>query len=332
MSKIRDELMKAGDVAAKRGEDHNDLGRRIVLAVQDLSDKDWNKLSEPAQDWFNEAATAYNEKKDIPPFPDAEKADADEKPARSRTRAADPEPEKEPEVEAYVPKRKDEVKVTNKRGKVYQGKVVEIDDEVIVIDTGDGEEEIARDRIESIEPLGGAGKAGKADEPESSEPEKGDTVQVTTSRDKVVMGKILEIDDEAIVLVDTSGDEHEFSRDRLKSVVVKAKGSAPAGRPSKKDEDADEKPTTRRTAAKDKDEGGEAEKGGKTRVTKADNGGVSATTRIRELIADNLDASKDEIAKMATKEGLQFKDNTLQLIYTDCTKFVKMLRERKLLK
>lgn len=328
MSKIRDELMKAGDVSAKRGEDHNDLGRRIVLAVQDLSDKDWNKLSEPAQDWFNEAATAYNEKKDIPPFPDAEKAAEDEKPTRGRTHAADPEPEKA-EPEAYVPKRKDEVKVTNKRGKVYQGKVVEIDDEVIVIDTGDGEEEIARDRIESIEPLGG-GKATKADEPESSEPEKGDTVQVTTSRDKVVMGKIVEMNDEDLVLVDASGEEHEFSRDRLKSVVVKAKGSAPAGR-SSKDDGADEKPSRGRTSTKGEDPEPEKDKG-KTRVTKADNGGVSATTRIRELIADNLDASKDEIAKMATKEGLQFKDNTLQLIYTDCTKFVKMLRERKLLK
>ena len=101
MSKICAELMKAGDLEHKKGESHDDLVTRIVKTVGDLPDKQWAAISEPAQKWFNKAATAYNDKETLPDFPDAEKDEKkdDKKPdPKADPKAADKKPdEKKPE-------------------------------------------------------------------------------------------------------------------------------------------------------------------------------------------------------------------------------------------
>lgn len=313
MSKIREALLKAADTEMKKGESHADLCARLVDVIGDLPDKDWNKIPNEAQVFFNVIATAHNEKKDFPDWPDAEKSE-DSGTGRVRTRAASSEPAA---AESYTPKRKDEVKITNKRGKVYEGTIVEIDKDEIVIKTASGDEEaIDRDRIESIEPLGAGGSKSSKASSEPAEPQVGDTVEIVTARDKIVTGKLVEETGDDIVLELDDGSKEDYSKGRLKSVKVVSAGKG-AGKAE----------STSRTST-EKDEPAKEEK--KTRA-KAE-GGVSATTRVRELIADDVDATKEAIKKLVAKEGLEVKDNTLDLIYGDCHKFIKMLRERKLLK
>lgn len=313
MSKIRQELVKATGMENKRGESFADFAIRLVLAVQELDDKEWGKLSEPAQDWFNDAAEAVNLKKVAPDFPDAEPEPETKPSRRGRVQAAaepEPEPSKDPQVG-------DTVTVTTKRGKSYTGKVLELDAEVIVLDVDGKDVEITLAGA-TVEVQADVGD-GAADPETPEDPEVGDTVQVTTSRDKVIMGKIVELDDETMVIQDASGDDHELGKARLKSVVVKAKGKAPAPEPAE---------TKRRGRASAEPEATTKA----TKATKGDNGGVSVGTRIRELCVENMAASEAEIGKMLAKEGLSCKENTLGMAYGDAHRMIKLLADRKLLK
>ena len=304
MSKIQKELVEATELATKRGEDRQDFLARLVKAVPDLSDAEWEKLSKKAQDWFNDAADAKNAKaKTLPDFPDLEK---DEPEAKTTRRGAAKEEVREPQVG-------DVAKITTKRGKVETGTIVEIDDKIVAIKMGNGEEmEFNQDRVESIEIAGGAAKASK-DEPDAgpAEPKVGATVVLVTKRGKEVTGKIVEIDADVIVL-DVDGKEEEFDQDRVASVTVKAAKA--------------EKAAGRRGAAKEEEEKPEADK------KRASNGGVSVGERIKEIIADDLEATIEDIGKILTKEGLEFRDNTLKLNYTDCHKFITILKAKKMLK
>ena len=304
MSKIEKELVEATELPTKRGEDRQDFLARLVKAVPELSDDEWEKLSKKAQDWFNDAADAKNAKaKTLPDFPDVE-ADAEPE-AKTSRRGAAKEEKREPQVG-------DVAKITTKRGKVETGTIVEIDDKIVAIKMGNGEEmEFNQDRVESIEIAGGAAKASK-DEPDAgpAEPKVGAVVKLVTKRGKEVTGKIVEIDADVIVL-DVDGKEEEFDQERVASVTVQV-----------------EKAAGRRGAAKaDKEE--EKADGDKKR---ASNGGVSVGERIKEIIADDLEATIEDISKTLTKEGLEFRDNTLKLNYTDCHKFIAILKAKKMLK
>lgn len=307
MSKIQTELMEATGLKAVRNEDRQDLVKRIMKAVGGLTDKEWEKLSGDAQDWFNAAADDQNAKKKVlPDFPDLEEAgeEEQEEAPTSRRRGAGKE-----EAKADVkPKVGVIAKVTTKRGKSYTGKIVELDDDVIVLKMGNGEEEeLDRSRVESIEVAGG-----EAAEAEAEDPIKvGAEVTVLTKRGKEVTGKIVELDDEVIVL-DVDGKDEELSRDRVESIkpVKAAKAETSSRRGAGKEEPAaDEKPK---------------------RASNAE--GVSIGTRIKELIAEDFEASEADIAKTLKKEGIDFKDNTLKLNYVDCHKFITILKAKKRIK
>lgn len=335
MSKIQQLLAKATETDPKRGESITDPAylKRLALAVGELPDKDWDALPEECQDWVNEAADAINAKKDVPVLPDAEKEPVkEEAPARSRRRSAEAEePAKEAAATPYKAAKGDKVKVVTKRGKEYEGTIVDPDDKgELVLD--DGKEELGLDleRIESVTPLnppaeepknGRRRKAAEDDEPAGPvEPEVTDTVELVTARDKTYLGNVIELSGDEIVIKTAAGEELEFDRAKLKSVVVKVKNAgvhAQLGRHRRSGE---------KDAKKDEPEG----KARKT--TKEDNGGVSVTTRARELMCDDLAADKEAIMKLLKKEGLDFKENTINLIYADVQKLVKMLRERKLMK
>lgn len=304
-SKIQKELAEATDINPKRGEDHQEYLARLVKGVAALSDKEWDGLSQKAQDWYNDAADAKNAKaKTLPDFPDAEKAE-EEAPAK-------------PKVGVVA-------KITTKRGKSSTGTIVEIDDDVVVIKHGDGsEEEFDRSRVESIEVAGGGAKA-DADDGEDADPIKvGVEVTVVTKRGKEVTGKIVEIDDEVVVL-DVDGKDEEFDRSRVEAIKP-VKAAKPAAKGKAKDEAEEEAPKTRRGAAKGDDAGDEKPK----RSSNA--AGVSVGTRIKELIADDLEATEAEIGKILTKEGIEFRENTLSLQFKDCHKFVDILKAKKMLK
>ena len=133
------------------------------------------------------------------------------------------------------------------------------------------------------------------------------------------MGNVKVLDGDDLVLVDSSGEEHELSKAKLKSVVVKVKAVA-GGRASSSA--AKETPKAETKAADDKPK----------RVTASSNGGVSATQRMRELICGDLSAKKEDIAALLKKESLEFKQATLDLIYSDSHKLIGILRDLKKLK
>lgn len=323
MSKILKQLCEVTEVNQKRGEDEADFKKRLIQAISELNDEDWNSLSAEAQDWFNDAVDAMNAKKDIPAFPDAEK----EEPTSRRRSSKDPEPAaaepkssrrgaaKEAPADVGVG---DKVVVTNKRGKTFEGEIVEMDDEIVVLKEADGEEtEIARDRIESMvaakkeEPKSGRRRAADDDkdpEPAVVEPKEGDEIEAVTARDKTVKGKVVEVADDLVVVDDGDG-EIELAPSKLKSLKI-------LGGKTK-----EEPKSSRRGAAKDKDSADEK----KPRTRSTNKEGVSATVRMRELIAEDFDRSRDDVDKLLKKEGLEFRPNTLDLVFADCHKFIKIL-------
>lgn len=307
MSKIMKTLCEAAEIDKKRGEDEQDFRLRLAVAVNKLPDAEWNKIDPKAQDWVNSASDATNAKKDIPDFPDDEKAETT---TRRRAAAAEPEP--------YTPKLKDKVAIVTKRGKNVVGVIVEMDKEVIVVKTDEGEEELNRERIANIGPADGAGSDKAADDEGPKDPVKGDTVTVTTKRGKVVTGELVEIDDEVIVLK-VDGTEEEFAKDRVES--IKVEGGSKASK---------EETTTRRRSTGAAEPDKKEEPAARTRSTNEK--GVSVGTRVRELIVENMDAKMEDIGKSLKKEGIEFRENTLQLNYADAHKMLDLLKKAKLLK
>ena len=313
MSEIQKALAAATDIepSKRNNETITDQGylKRLALGVGELSDDEWNKLDVKAQDWFNSAADAIEKKQDLPPFPDMEPA-----PSTSRRRGGGTAEAEKPYTSKDA-KKGDKVEVVTKRGKEYTGEVVEADDAGLVLDVDGKDVELDHDKIESIKKAGGGSSA--ADE--QAEPEVGDTVTVVTKRGKTITANITEMGDKDIVLTDAAGEIHEFDRDRLESITVKVKNAGKGGKTAAK---SDDKPTGKKDEPAAKS----------TRTTAAANGGVSITTRIRELVAERLDAKKDDIAAILKKEGLEFKQATLDLTFSDMHKIVGILREKKMLK
>lgn len=332
MSAIQAAIKEATDVSPKRGEDRQDYLARALKAIAELNDAQWDELDKATQDWFNAAADAKNAKaKTLPDFPDAEEEQAEEKTTRRSTRASkddadDDKPKAGGNVEIDPAKLKKGmvVKIVTKRGKEVSGHVADIDDEVVVVKMGNGdEEEVSIDRIDTCHTLAEATESkrkGKADaDDEVEDPIKvGARVMVTTKRGKEITGKIVEMDDEVIVLKTDDGEE-ELDRGRVESIKpldTESKGKS------------EEKTSSRRSSSKDKGDDDKAE--GKTK--RASNDGVSVGTRIKELIAADLEATEADIAAKLKKEGLEFRENTLKLNYTDAHKFIEILRKAKLLK
>lgn len=307
MSKIQEELMKATGLEKKRNESRQDLLLRLMLATKDLKDPEWDDLSQKAQDWFNDAADAKNAKaSELPEFPDLEKAEPEAKTSRRGS--------SKKETSDRLAKVGDTVTIETLRGKVVTGKVVELDADVTVLEVDGKEEEFAVDRIKSCEIQNDSQGEEENDEAEEDVVKVGKTVTVVTKRGKEVTGKIVELDDEVLVL-DVDGKDEEFDRGRVESIK-------PAG-------GAKEETSTRRRGSSDKAEDKGEPEGKAKRVS---NEGVSIGTRIKELIADNLDADEAAIGKILKKEGLEFKDNTLKLNFVDAHKFVTILKTKKLLK
>lgn len=327
MSQIAENLKEVAEVAIKRGEDRQEFLNRALKAVAGLEDKDWDALTKETQDWFNSAADAKNAKaKTLPDFPDlkAEKAE-EETTTRRRGAAKDDDKSTSGTVEVTKPKVGMAIKVITKRDKELSGHVVEVDDEVLVIKLGNGdEEELDRSRIKSMFSLADSGDADADDAGEEDPIKVGAKVVVLTKRGKEIKGEIVEVDDE-ILVVDTGDGEEELDRSRVESIKL-AESKASSRRGTAKEEAPTK--TTRRGAAKGDDKGDE--KG--TRTRSSNEGGVSVGGRIKELILDNLDASEAEIGKLLTTEGLEFRENTLKLNYSDAHKFLDLLKAKKMLK
>lgn len=321
MSKIQTTLATATDVEpSKRANEaitDQSYLKRLALGVQALADAEWNKLDTAAQDWFNKAADAIEAKKDIPSFPDMA---AGTPPDTGRRRGS----REEAPAAAYTSaesKKGDKVAVSTKRGKNYEGVVLEADKQGLVLDVDGKDVEIDHDKIDSIT-LAGEKHDGPAAAPDTvTIAEVSDTVEVTTKRGKKILGNITELTDTDVVIVDVGGEIHELALDRLDggiTVKVKNAGKAAAGEPARgrRSGEADAKPAEVKQA----------------RTTAAVNGGISITTRIRELVADRLESKKEDIAAILKKEGLEFKQATLDLTFSDMHKIIGILRDKKIIK
>lgn len=311
MSKIQELLAAATELAPSKrnNETITDQAymKRLALGIQDLPDADYDKLPKEAIDWFNSAADAIEKKQDIPAFPDMEQAEG----GGRRRRAAAAEPFK-----AEDAKKGDKITLKTKRGVEYVGvEVLDTYEGGLVIDDRGREKEIDLEVIAEIARASDGGSAG-GDEPKELVLEVGATVKVITARGKEVLMVVTELTDDEIVGKDAAGDPQEFTRDKLKSVTV----TLPPGGGT----------TSRRAASSTGGEGTKAGAAGEPakqgRVTAASNGGVSVTTRIRELIAENFEFTKDQVGAVLKKEGLDFKQNTLDLTFGDMHKIIGILR------
>jgi len=319
MSKIQAEMMAAAKLKSKPNETPEEQRRRIVLATQDLSDAAWDGLSTEAKDWFNTAIDDMNAKKAPAPFPDAEP----EAPAgrRRATAKVDDEPEGPSD-----PVKGDKVVVTNARDKTFTGEVIDIDDDTIVLKCDDGEErEFTRDKLKSctVAPATKAKADAKparrrdddddADEaPATPALAVGSVVSVTNARDKTYKGEVVALDDDTIVLKCDDGEEREFTRAKLKDCtpeVTKAAAKKAAGKAEPKSKPDDDAPAKRTV-----------------------NKGVSVGQRIRELVVADITATVEDVCASLKKEGLEFREQTVQMTYADTHKVVTLLKEAKKLK
>ena len=333
MSKIQKELVRAVGIKPADFDDRQEFLRKLSAGSNKLSDAEFDELSQEAQDWLNNSADEINSKaKKVTDFPDAEEPKEETKSSRRRSAEAD-EDQQEAKGGTKKAVAEEDIKegmvlqIVTKRGKDVSGHVVEVNTKkgFVAIKLGNGdEEEFDFDRIDKMYTM--VAEEAKSTRRSSSKdedagPAKGDTVTVTTKRGKEITGKIVELDDEVIVL-ETDDGEEELSRDRVDNIKsVKGKTA--------KEEPKEEAKSSRRSSSKDEDDGKADTKEEKKR---ASNEGVSIGTRIKELIAEDLEASEEDIAKALKKEGLEFKENTLKLNYTDCHKFIAVLKKAKRLK
>ena len=83
-------LIEATGVKKKKGEGRQDFLRRVWDAASDLATEDWEKLTNPAQEWVNACTKADTDGKALPDIPGA-KADEPEKekaPMATKAKAA----------------------------------------------------------------------------------------------------------------------------------------------------------------------------------------------------------------------------------------------------
>lgn len=150
MSKIEKEILKAtGEAAQKRKEDGDAYRTRLVKAMHKLDDDEWEELSEQAQEWFNDAAEANNDKKQLPDFPgDAagkkgKKEEKEEKIAPRKKKAGKKgkkDAEEEEEEEDTLEEGMEVIIYGNKDKVLAEGEVVEVGKKQVVVLQDDEEE------------------------------------------------------------------------------------------------------------------------------------------------------------------------------------------------
>jgi len=72
ITSIKNQILAVAKVAKKRYEKPDDFVRRVIRAVNQLTDEDWALLPDSAQVWANEAIIAYHSDNSITAFPGEE--------------------------------------------------------------------------------------------------------------------------------------------------------------------------------------------------------------------------------------------------------------------
>lgn len=317
-------ILKIADVEGqKKGEERQVFIRRVVAAINSLTDTEFEELDGKAKDWFNsvcdvlDANKAKGKSADLPDFPDAEQPAKEETGGRRRRSAEDEEaPETVVGVGTFVT-------VVTKRGREYKGEVVEYEkDKVIVVKDDKGDEtEIDWDKVGTVEVKNGG--TAKDDGPaEPAGPQVGDEVSLKTKRGRDVTGVVVSVDEEEIVLTTSEGPE-EFLVSRIDSLKVTKAGGG--------DAPATAETSSRRRGA-DAPAAGAAPADGAKPPRTVNKDGVSVGQSIKEILAKDPDATMEAVMKALTKADVLFKEVTVKMNYEDLQKFIKALREAKRLK
>lgn len=373
---IKQQIEAASKLKQNRGEEDQDYLKRVVGVLAEVSDAVWKGLSNESQQWFNDAVDAMGENKEIKTFPEDTPV-ATEKALRSRAAKKEevdaPAPEGESVVGAEVivttargkeirgtieeideesmlvkdaegeehefdrsrvksvvfvnqqpevgadaePQVGDMVSLTTKRNITVTGEVVELDDDVVVLKIGDEEVEYSRSRVASIVVEGGTAATDEADA--AYEPAVGDKVVAITKRGKEVTGNIVEIEGSVIVIDEGKGEEVEVDMETAKSVALVKE--------TKKSDTATAQTTARgRTTAKT--EKPEVE-GKSAKIKASDNGGVSVTTRMKEIMCADPALSLEAVSKALKSEKLQFNEQTLQINFKLVQQVIELLKKSK---
>ena len=112
MSKIGQEILeKTQQKARGKKENDSDYMSRLANAVSEMSDEDYQNLSEPAQQWFTVAAAALSEEpaapENIKPFSDFDVPENKEEPeSKSKNNTSEPTPSKGERTAKKVEKQK----------------------------------------------------------------------------------------------------------------------------------------------------------------------------------------------------------------------------------
>lgn len=77
-SALETELVEASAFEPTKNYERQDYLAALARALNEVDEDVFDELSVDAQDWFNAAVKAINKKQDIPDFPDAEEAEADD--------------------------------------------------------------------------------------------------------------------------------------------------------------------------------------------------------------------------------------------------------------
>lgn len=326
MSKIQADLLKAtGILAATYGTRAllHDAIVKHVLDEKKFSDADWNGLSIKSQDWFNAAVDALKAKKQIAEFEDYEPPREEAPRGRGRA-AAEPAAGAASNTAAEDLEEGQRVKITHKRrGEEYvaEGDVVEISKRkgyVVVKDADGKEHEVDFSAVLSTEVFHGTASA-EAQPADFGPPAVGDTVAFKNKRDKSFRGVVKKLTGEYIELDDGS----DCDLDRIEGdieIIERPKGAEPAATTSTRRASSDE---GKRAPADDGKQGAAAED---EKKRSSNPRGVSVGGRVRELLADDPDLSQDDVGKALKKDGIEFRDTSLNMIYKDCQDLIAKLR------
>ena len=234
-----------GEKGQGRRESNNDFSVRVARAVAKASEADWDDLPLGIQSWFNEAAVSLNanapdEVQDIPGLAGGKKETAsgtkratltEDKPKRGGRRGSSRASKTEEKgsddddgevVEFGDVEEGDVIYVKRSRGEA-EGKVVEIKDGNLIIDTGGRRNtRVAESAVKKIIRKSGGGDASSAPDGNSIEfadAKEGMRVSCVTKDGEEVTGEVVDVQRRAIVIDTGINDEVRVSKGKIQDLV-----------------------------------------------------------------------------------------------------------------
>lgn len=312
---VKKELEKCTGVTRASEETEQSYLGRIMRKIAALDEDEWDKLSDGAQAWYNQAVEDANKKRPIEGFGEEETA------PKARTSRAQPASD-EPEGPAD-PAVGDTVMVTLNDGEKVKGELLEFDEKNVVLMVDGEEEPYRRSKIKDIKVTKSTGGSKATAPAKAKDPAVGDEVEAVHNDTGEIKykGKLTEIDDKNAV-IEVDGEEEVA---RLTKFTIRVVGAAAPAKDEKKSTRAQPASDDKKSSAKDTkgDDKKEAPKRG------------TETYRAREIVIENPEADKAAAFKLVCDEfgsDEAVKKVTFDMIYADTHKTLEILRSKKLLK